>query len=99
MCIDVQHHSAIHTLCSKFESYSDTVRLLSLWFDVQSLSGLKSSCQILTITGYIDHEIVELVVASVYLPFQTMSAEPHCATLGLLKSLSRSVMYKFRKLK
>jgi hypothetical protein len=93
LIIDPQHHLAIHTLCSKYESYGDTVRLLCLWFDEQFLSGLLGLV-ILSFfsifSGCVDYELIELVVASVYLPSQISNGnEPHCATFGLMKALSR----------
>lgn len=39
MIINPQHHLSIHNLSSRYDSYSETVRLFSLWIHYQNFSG------------------------------------------------------------
>lgn len=39
MIISPQHHLAIHNLCGRYDSFSDTVRLFTLWVNLQHFSG------------------------------------------------------------
>lgn len=85
MITSPQHHLAIHTLCSRYDSYSDAVRLLTLWFDLQYVSG------------YVEHEVIELIVASVYVPTlsQLSHNSPHSATAGFIAALDKLAEFEW----
>eukprot|EP01041_Mallomonas_annulata_P007991 gene7991-16353_t len=71
-----RHHSAIHSLCSSFPTFGETVRLLALWVSNNYFSG------------HISHETLELLCASVYLEDTPPPSSPLIGYMRALKRLS-----------
>jgi hypothetical protein len=92
MIIAPLHHSAIHGLHTQNPSLGDTVRLLERWVAGHMFSGMKILFFVLCLmfvkfSGHLEHETLELVVASIYL--DTQSSKPQSATSAFLRCLNR----------
>lgn len=77
------HHYHIRGMQSKFVPFGDTVRLLSCWVAGNMLSG------------HLSHEVLELLVASVYL-HPTGNAPPSSPFVGFLQVLQRIVDFDWK---
>ena len=77
------HHHHIRGVQSRFPSFGDTVRLLSCWIAGNMLSG------------HLSHEVLELIVSSVYLK-PTGARPPSSSFNGLLQVLQRIIDFDWK---
>ncbi|GAA5928290.1 rRNA-processing protein UTP22 [Sporobolomyces koalae] len=79
-----KHHAAISTLQNHFTSYSHTIRLVKRWFAAHMLSN------------HFSQEIVELVVASVFLDATSPYEAPQSGATGFARVMERLASWKWR---
>ncbi|GAA6010745.1 hypothetical protein JCM11491_002926 [Sporobolomyces phaffii] len=79
-----KHHAAISTLQNHFTSYSHTVRLVKRWISSHMLSN------------HFSDEIVELVVASVFLDATSPYEAPQSGSTGFARVMDRLASWKWR---
>ncbi|GAA5820452.1 hypothetical protein JCM10212_006122 [Sporobolomyces blumeae] len=79
-----KHHAAISTLQHHFTSYSHTVRLVKRWISAHMLSS------------HFSDEVVELVVASVFLDAASPFEPPQSGATGFARVIERLATWKWR---
>ncbi|GAA5910741.1 rRNA-processing protein UTP22 [Sporobolomyces salmoneus] len=79
-----KHHAAISTLQNHFTSYSQTVRLVKRWISSHMLSN------------HFSDEIIELVVASVFLDANSPYEPPQSGSTGFARVMERLANWTWR---